>query len=193
VLAAAIPVLYLAVFGAFLLRTGDSDWDQILSFHELSLWNGQLQGVARQWNPLMRGGMSLAGDPQVPIFSLSMILARVIHPAAAIKIAALLFPAAGAPGIAPGARPAVFRKPPRSPRRSSPAAASSCRASHGHVVSRDAGLPLWLWARAAVSGRRRDGGSANRRLLAFALAGGASSLLDGRRPITILLLWPGSD
>src|SRR5262245_34836085 len=87
----AIPILYLLVFGVFLFRTGDSDWDQILSFHDLSLWNEQLSGVAKQWNPLMRGGMSLAGDPQVPVFSPSMILARVLDPAAAIKISCLLF------------------------------------------------------------------------------------------------------
>jgi hypothetical protein len=200
VLAAAIPVLYLAVFGAFLLRTGDSDWDQILSFHELSLWNGQLQGVARQWNPLMRGGMSLAGDPQVPIFSLSMILARVIHPAAAIKIAALLFLAAGALGAWLLARDLRFS------RRAAALAASLfagngfilSRFSHGHVVFLGTlGLPLWLWAaRRCVRTAGETAGSANRRLLAFALAGGAFFALstDGA-PITILLLlaWVGLD
>ena len=97
-LTAAIPLIYVIVFAVFLVRTGDTDWDQILSFHELSLWNGKLAGPAKQWNPLMRGGMSLAGDPQVPIFSPSMILARVIDPAAAIKISCLLFLGLGALG-----------------------------------------------------------------------------------------------
>ena len=199
-LAAAIPALYLAVFGAFLLRTGDSDWDQILSFHELSLWNGQLAGIARQWNPLMRGGMSLAGDPQVPVFSLSMILARVVHPAAAIKIAALLFLAAGAFGAWLLARDLGFS------RRGAMLAGSLfagngfilSRFSHGHTVFLGTlGLPLWLWAaRRTVRAEGETAGSANRRLLAFALAGGAFFALstDGA-PIAILLLlvWVGLD
>jgi hypothetical protein len=200
VLAAAIPVLYLAVFGAFLARTGDSDWDQILSFHELSLWNGELSGLAKQWNPLMRGGMSLAGDPQVPVFSLSMILARVMHPAAAIKIAVLFFLAAGALGAWLLARDLGFS------RRAAVLAASLfagngyivSRFSHGHVVFLGTlGLPLWLWAaRRSVRAAGEPAGSANRRLLALALAGGAFFALstDGA-PIAILLLlvWVGLD
>src|SRR5215471_15280472 len=97
-LTAAIPLIYVVVYGAFLFREGDSDWDQMLAFHELSLWNSRLFGLAKHWNPLMRGGMSLAGDPQVPILSPSMILARMIDPAAAIKISCLFFVLAGAVG-----------------------------------------------------------------------------------------------
>ena len=33
-LTAAIPLIYVIVFAVFLVRTGDTDWDQILSFHE---------------------------------------------------------------------------------------------------------------------------------------------------------------
>ena len=107
----AIPLIYAIVFGSFLFREGDSDWDQLLFFHELSLWNSKLYGIAKQWNPLMRGGMSLAGDPQVPIFSPSMVLAHAVDPAAAIKIASLLFLLLGGLGTWLLARDLRFDRP----------------------------------------------------------------------------------
>jgi hypothetical protein len=200
VLAVAIPLVYVVVFGMFFFRAGDTDWDQILSFHELSLWNEELSGPAKQWNPLMRGGMSLAGDPQVPIFSPSMVLARVVDPAAAIKISCLLFLAAGALGAWLLARDYGLD-------RATSALAAALfagngyilsRFSHGHVVFLGTlGLPLWLWA--ARGSLRRSGepvGRANWRLLCFMLAGGVFFALstDGA-PIAILLLlvWVGLD
>jgi len=199
-LAAAVPLVYLTVFGAFLFRSGDTDWDQILSFHELSSWNERLSGLPKQWNPLMRGGMSLAGDPQVPVFSLSMLLARVMHPAAAIKIACLAFLAAGALGAWLLARDLNLD------RRAALLAASLftgngyilSRFSHGHVVFLGTlGLPLWIWAaRRAVRGPTEPAAAANRRLLAFVLAGGAFFVLstDGAPIATLLLLvWVGLD
>ena len=199
-LTAAIPLIYVIVFAVFLVRTGDTDWDQILSFHELSLWNGKLAGPAKQWNPLMRGGMSLAGDPQVPIFSPSMILARVIDPAAAIKISCLLFLGLGALGAW------LLARDFRLNRRTSALAAALfagngyilSRFSHGHVVFLGTlGLPLWLWAaRRSLPAPGESKGPANRRLLGLVLAGGAFFALstDGA-PIAILLLlvWIGLD
>jgi hypothetical protein len=196
----AIPLVYLAVFGATLFREGDSDWDQILSFHELELWNTAQSGWAKQWNPLMQGGISMAGDPQVPIASLSMFLARGIDPAAAMKVAALIFVAAGALGAW------LFAKDLGFDRRSAALAGALfagngyivSRLSHGHVVFLGTLLlPLFLWAnRRAVREPGEEAAAASRRLLGLILAGGAVFVLstDGA-PVSLLLLpaWVGLD
>src|ERR1700730_61608 len=95
ILTFSIPLLYVLILAAFLLRKGDTDWDQITAFHHLSLWNSKMFGWEKHWNPLMSGGMSLAGDPQVPVFSPSMLLTHVLPTAAAMKLAVLLFLAIG--------------------------------------------------------------------------------------------------
>jgi hypothetical protein len=199
-LTVAIPLVYLVVFGATLFREGDSDWDQILSFHELSLWNSALNGWAKQWNPLMQGGISMAGDPQVPIASLSMLLARGIDPAAAMKLAALAFLAAGGLGAWLFARELGFDR-----RNAGLAAALFAgngfivsRLSHGHVVFLGTLLlPLFLWGnRRAVRGTGETAAPAVKRLLWLILAGGAVFVLstDGA-PIATLLVpaWVGLD
>jgi hypothetical protein len=200
VLTLAIPLIYAIVFGSFLFREGDSDWDQLLSFHELSLWNSKLFGIAKQWNPLMRGGMSLAGDPQVPIFSASMILTHAVDPAAAIKIASLLFLLLGGLGTWLLARDLRFD-------RLTSALAGSLfagngfilsRFSHGHIVFLGTlGLPLWLWAaRRSLPAPGEEAVHTRHRLLLLVLAGGVFFALstDGA-PMTILLLltWVGLD
>ena len=196
----AIPLAYLAVFGATLFRAGDSDWDQILSFHELSLWNTALNGWEKGWNPLMQGGISMAGDPQVPIASLSMILARAIDPTAAMKVAALIFLGVGGLGAWLFARSLGFD------RRSAALAGALfagngfivSRLSHGHVVFLGSLLlPLFLWAnRRAVREPGEQAAGALSRLLWLILAGGAVFVLstDGA-PIAVLLLpaWIGLD
>jgi len=199
-LAAAIPLIYVVVYAAFLFREGDSDWDQMLSFHELSLWNSRLFGLAKHWNPLMRGGMSLAGDPQVPIFSPSMILARMIDPAAAIKISCLFFVLAGAVGAWLLARDLALDG-------MTAALAAAFFAGNGYIVSRlshghtvflgTLGLPLWLWAaRRSLPGRGEASARAGRRLAWLILGGGVFFALstDGA-PIALLLLlvWIGLD
>jgi hypothetical protein len=196
----AIPLIYLTVFGLFLRREGDCDWDQILSFHELSLWNSRLFGIAKQWNPLMRGGMSLAGDPQVPIFSLSMMLAHVVDPAVAIKIASLLFLLLGWLGAWLLARDLGFDGP-------TSALAGSLFAANGYIVSRFShghigflgtlGLPLWLWAaRRSLHAPAETRSRAGVRLAVLVFAGGILFALstDGA-PMTALLLltWVGLD
>jgi hypothetical protein len=199
-LTAAIPLIYVVVYGAFLFREGDSDWDQMLSFHELSLWNSRLFGLAKHWNPLMRGGMSLAGDPQVPIFSPSMILARMIDPAAAIKISCLFFVLAGAAGAWLLARDLALDG-------MTAALAAALFAGNGYIVSRlshghtaflgTLGLPLWLWAaRRCLPRPGEDAARAGRRLAWLILGGGVFFALstDGA-PIALLLLlvWIGLD
>jgi hypothetical protein len=196
----AIPLFYVLIFAAFVLRKGDTDWDQMLAFHRLSLWNSKMFGWEKHWNPLMSGGMSLAGDPQVPIFSPSMLLAHVMPTAAAMKAAALLFLAAGWAGAyllagQLGLGPATA------------ALAASLFAGNGFILSRlshghvdflgTLTLPLWLWAsRVVVREPDEPQGRAARRLAAAVLGGGLLFALstDGA-PITILLLlvWVGLD
>lgn len=173
----------------------------MLSFHELSLWNWKISGaLTKQWNPLMRGGMSLAGDPQVPIFSPSMILARMIDPAAAIKISCLFFLCLGGAGAWLLARDLLLD-------RATAALAAALFAGNGYIVSRFShghivflgtlGLPLWLWAsRRSLPAPGEPPGQARRRLWWLVIAGAVLFALstDGA-PITILLLlvWIGLD
>jgi len=86
-----IVALYGVLFAAFLFRSGPEDYDQFLVFHELQYWNTALFGMAKQWTPLMCGGLSLAGEPQVPFLSLSMALGYVLGPFWGLKLATLLY------------------------------------------------------------------------------------------------------
>ena len=196
----AIPALYLLVFAVFALRKGDTDWDQMIALHRLSLWNSKLFGWEKHWNPLMSGGMSLAGDPQVPIFSPSMLLTHVMPTAAAIKVAALLFLVAGWTGAYLLAAELGL------PAGTAALAASLfsgngfilSRLSHGHIdFLGTLTLPLWLYgARFVLPREGETAGRAARRLCGAILAGGLLFALstDGA-PITILLLlvWVGLD
>ena len=196
----AIPLLYVLIFAAFVLRKGDTDWDQMLAFHRLSLWNTKLFGWEKHWNPLMSGGMSLAGDPQVPIFSPSMLLAHLLPTVAAMKVAALLFLAAGWAGTYLLAR--QLRLAPATAALAASLFAGNgfilSRLSHGHVdFLGTLTLPLWLFtSRAVVREPDEKPGRAGRRLAAAILGGGLLFALstDGA-PITILLLlvWVGLD
>jgi hypothetical protein len=189
----AIPAVYLVVLAAFALRKGDTDWDQMIAFHRLSLWNSKLFGWEKHWNPLMSGGMSLAGDPQVPIFSPSMLLTHVMPTAAAMKAAVVLFLAAGWIGT-------YLLSVELGLSAGTAALAASLfsgngfilsRLSHGHVdFLGTLTLPLWLYgARFVVKREGETAGKAARRLCGAILAGGLLFALstDGA-PITILLL-----
>jgi hypothetical protein len=195
-----IPALYVLVLGAFLLRKGDTDWDQMLAFHQIELWNARMFGIEKQWNPLMAGGMSLAGDPQIPVLSPSILLARILPPAAALKAAVLLFVAIGWTGAFLLARRLGLDRP-------TSALAGSLFAGNGYILSHlshghigflgTLSLPLWLWAsRVVLRSTGEPFGRAARRLVALALAGGVLFALsaDGE-PMTVLLLavWVGSD
>lgn len=196
----AIPAIFVIVFGVFLLRKGDSDWDQMLSFHQIELWNAKLFGLEKQWNPLMAGGMSLAGDPQVPVLSPSMLLSRVLPPAAAIKIAALFFVGIGWMGAFLLARQVGLDSP-------TCALAASLFAGNGYILSHlshghtgflgTLSLPLFLWAsRATLRAPGESFAGRARRFLALVLAGGVlfAISIDGE-PMSVLLLlvWVGLD
>lgn len=86
-----IVVVYAALFLWFLFRMGPKDQDQFLVFHELQYWNTSLFGLAKQWTPLMCSGLSLAGEPQVPFMSLSMMLSYVLGPFWGLKLATFAY------------------------------------------------------------------------------------------------------
>jgi hypothetical protein len=87
----AIPVVYGAILTLFARRVGTADYDQFLVFHELQYWNSTLFGLAKQWSPVMCAGMSLAGEPQVPFVSLTMLLSYVLGPLTGIVAGTLLY------------------------------------------------------------------------------------------------------
>jgi hypothetical protein len=91
----AIVLAYLVPWVALLGIVGPKDFDQFLAFHEQQYWNAALFGLAKQWSPLMCGGLSLAGEPQVPFMSLSMLLGYAIGPLAALDTAIALYFIAG--------------------------------------------------------------------------------------------------
>ncbi|MEP7242587.1 MAG: hypothetical protein ABI885_02770 [Gammaproteobacteria bacterium] len=82
---------YVAFFALSSGRVGPKDFDQFLVFHELQYWNSALFGLAKQWTPVLCGGLSLAGEPQVPFASLSMLFAYALGPLAGIEIAAISY------------------------------------------------------------------------------------------------------
>ena len=94
-LSGGIVVAYVALFLSLLWKVGPVDQDQFLVFHELQSWNSSFFGIAKQWTPLMCGGLSLAGEPQVPFMSLSMMLAYLCGPFWALKVATALYFVAG--------------------------------------------------------------------------------------------------
>ena len=57
-----------------------ADYDQFRVFDELQYWNANLFGAAKQWTPVMCGGLSIAGEPQVPFASLTMLLSYLPGP-----------------------------------------------------------------------------------------------------------------
>jgi len=200
VLTLGIPIAYLVTFGLFLFVTGDKDWDQMLTFQRVALWGLALSGGRKEWNPVMAGGMSLAGEPQMGVLSLSMLLSRLVSPVAALKLAACAFLAAGWAGTY-----ALARRYRLSERTS--ALAASLFVGSGYVLARFANghlkfdtalcLPLWLLG-SLGSLRRPDETRAEsaRRLLLLGLSFGALFVLscDGA-PFSILLVvvWVGLD
>lgn len=196
----SLPIPYVVTFCLFLFVTGDKDWDQMLAFQRVSLWGLALSGGAKQWNPVMAGGMSLAGEPQMGVLSLSMLLSRVIPAVAALKLAALCFLALGWVGCHALAR--RWRFPERTA-----ALAASLFVANGYVLARLGNghlkfdtamcLPLWLLAsRSSLHAERETRGQSLRRLLLLSLSFGGLFVLscDGA-PFSILLVvvWVGLD
>ncbi len=83
---AAVNVLIQIVF---LNKVGYADWDQFVTLHLIQQWNHHYFGLAKHWNPLMGGGMSLGGDPQVPVLSLSMLIAYLLGPLTGIRVSVM--------------------------------------------------------------------------------------------------------
>jgi hypothetical protein len=91
----AIPAVYGLVLIAFCQRVGGHDYDQFLVFHELQYWNSSLFGLAKQWTPVLCSGLSLAGEPQVPFASLTMLLAYAIGPLPGMLVGIAIYLALG--------------------------------------------------------------------------------------------------
>src|SRR5262245_39058775 len=90
-----IPLVYLILFALDWDRVGSRDLDEFVVFHQLQYWNHQLFGFAKQWTPLLCSGLSMAGEPQIPLLSLSMILAYALGPLRGIELAVLVYLFAG--------------------------------------------------------------------------------------------------
>lgn len=88
-----------AAYGLLLLigwdRVGVEDHDLFLALHSLQYWNARLFGLVKQWTPVLCGGFSLAGDPQVPVLSLPMLLGYLAGPLAGIRLATVVYLAVG--------------------------------------------------------------------------------------------------
>ncbi len=175
------------------------DQDQFLVFHELQSWNSSLFGMAKQWTPLMCGGLSLAGEPQVPFMSLSMMLAYLCGAFWALKIATVLYFVAGWIGAYLYAGLWLRRPEPRF------LAASLfigngffiCRFGYGHVdFIPFLTLPLLLWVLHRVSNRSVAGSDVPgpvQQGTVLVLTGALIALAIDGSPVAIihLLLWVG--
>lgn len=91
IFAGAIPAAYVLFFLLTWNRVGPKDFDQFLVFHELQYWNRALFGFAKQWTPLLCGGLPMSGEPQIPVMSLSMLLSYLVGPLLGIKLASLAY------------------------------------------------------------------------------------------------------
>jgi hypothetical protein len=192
----AIPLIYGVVLTLFARRVGTADYDQFLVFHELQYWNATLFGLAKQWTPLMCAGMSLAGEPQVPFASLTMLLSYLLGPLTGIVTGTLLYLALGWLGGY------LYSGLWLQERRARLLAASLfigngffiCRIAHGH---RDfipfLALPLALWVIHKVSDRADQTLTIANRILAVLLLGCLFAVVIDGSPVAILhwVFWIG--
>jgi hypothetical protein len=193
-------ILAYALLGLALLgRVGPADYDQFLVFHELQYWNAALFGLAKQWSPVMCGGLSLAGEPQVPFMSLSMLVSYGLGPLAGLEVAIALYLLMGWVGAFLYASLWWPKAGPRA------LAASlyigngffACRIAYGHVdLVPFLSLPLMLWALhrslqwlAEITSARK---LAHLALAVLLFAGGVSVVVDGS-PVALihLMFWVG--
>lgn len=171
---AGIVAVYAVLLIAYFQRVGGNDNDQFLVFHELQYWNARLFDFSKQWTPVMAGGLSIAADPQVPLLSLSMVLAYLLGPFYGLRVATILYFAAGWWGAWLYSRLWTERRTVR-------ALAASlfigngffvCRLAHGHM---DAipflTLPLALWFLHDVTDRLQRASRSGR------IAGAAAAML----------------
>ena len=198
-LSGGIVVAYLALFLSLLWKVGPADQDQFLVFHELQSWNSSFFGIAKQWTPLMCGGLSLAGEPQVPFMSLSMMLAYLCGPFWALKVATALYFVVGWVGAYLYAGLWLGKPEPRF------LAASLfigngffiCRFGYGHIdFIPFLALPLLLWVLHRISDRSVTGTAVVgpvQQGTAWVLMGALIALVIDGSPVAIihLLVWVG--
>ena len=75
-----IPVIYVAVLAAFAHRVSAPPTTTIPRLSRIAVLEFTLFGLAKQWSPVIVLGLSLAGEPQVPFGSLTMLLGYVLGP-----------------------------------------------------------------------------------------------------------------
>jgi hypothetical protein len=185
----AIPAVYALVLAVFAQRVGTADYDQFLVFHELQYWNSALFGLAKQWSPVMCSGLSLAGEPQVPFASLTMLLGYALGPLMGIVVGIATYLAMGWAGayLYSGL---WFPEPGRRALAASLFIGNGffiCRLAHGHVdFVPFLALPLALWVihRATDSGESRFAGA--RPLLALLLLGCLFAVVIDGSPVAII-------
>ncbi len=198
-LCVGVPVVYAVILALSWSRAGRADYDQFLVFHELQYWNASLFGMAKQWTPVMCGGLSMAGDPQVPFASLSMLLSYVIGPGHGPRLAIVIYLLVGWAGMFLYAGLWIQRRLTR-------ALAAAlfigngfflARLCHGHLdLVPFLSLPLVLWScHRAVAWERQLFGLAGvtRLLLAILLLGAGLGMVVDGAPVAFvhLLVWIG--
>jgi hypothetical protein len=185
----AIPVVYGVILTLCARRVGTADYDQFLVFHELQYWNATFFGLAKQWSPVMCAGMSLAGEPQVPFGSLTMLLSYLLGPLTGIVAGTLLYLTIGWLGgyLYSGL---WFQE-----QRARLLAASLfigngffiCRIAHGHLdFIPFLALPLALWVIHRVSDRTDPTLTIPNRTLAVLLLGGLFAVVIDGAPVAII-------
>lgn len=191
-----IPGIYLLILAVFAHRVGTHDYDQFLVFHELQYWNAALFGLAKQWTPVMCSGLSLAGEPQVPFASLTMMLGYAVGPLPGIMLGITLYLVLGWIGAYLFAGLWTAEREPR-------ALAASlfigngffiCRLTHGHVdFVPFLALPLALWVIHRATQWPDPDTNPARSVLAIVLLGALIAMVVDGSPVAIIhwLFWIG--
>ena len=192
----AIPGLYLALLIPLAHRVGPADYDQFRVFHQLQYWNANLFGLAKQWSPVMCSGLSIAGEPQVPFASLTMLSSYLLGPSIGILVGILCYLAIGSIGGYLYAGLWVEQ------RRARLLAASLfigngffiCRIAHGHLdFVPFLALPLALWSLHRTSDPAEELLTGPRRILAILLLGCLFAMAIDGSPVAIIhwMFWIG--
>lgn len=193
----AIPAVYGLALTIFARRVeGTADYDQFVVFHELQYWNAALFGLAKQWTPVMCSGLSLAGEPQIPFASLSMLLGYVLGPLAGVVLGNVVFLALGWVG-------AYLYSGLWFPQQRRRALAASlfigngffiCRLAHGHLdFVPFLALPLALWIIHRATDHADPDAAGPRPVVAILLLGCLFTVVIDGSPVAIIhwLFWIG--
>jgi hypothetical protein len=197
VLWVGVVVVYVTIIVASLPRAGRADYDQFLVFYELQYWNASLFGVVKQWTPVLCGGLSMAGEPQIPFASLNMLLAYALGPSYGPRLAILVYLAVGWAGMFLYA--GLWLERPLARRLAASLFIGNgfflARLCHGHLdLVPFLALPLALWAlhRSVAWERQRLGWrGVPRLLLAISLLGAGIGMVVDGAPVAFVhwLVW----